>query len=151
MSATHAQISQVFPSIEAAAPAQAKPSSSRRAVIAGRVLSTLAVLFLTFDASVKLFNLMPEEVAKNSLGFPLHLMSTIGALELLLLALYLVPRTAVLGAVLWTGYLGGAVAAHVRIESPLLSHTLFPIYIAALIWGGLWLRDARARALLAKR
>ena len=62
------------------------------------------------------------------------------------LALYLVPRTAVLGAVLMTGYLGGAIATHLRIGDPLFSHTLFPIYIGAMLWGGLYLRDARVRA-----
>jgi hypothetical protein len=61
---------------------------------------------------------------------------------------YLVPRTSLVGAVLWTGYLGGAIATHVRVGSPLLTHTLFPIYVAALVWGGLWLRDSRLRALL---
>lgn len=60
----------------------------------------------------------------------------------------LVPRTSLLGAVLWTGYLGGAIATHVRVGSPLLTHTLFPIYVAALIWAGLWLRDSRLRAML---
>ena len=64
------------------------------------------------------------------------------------LALYLLPQTAVLGAILWTGYLGGAVATHVRIGNPMLSHALFPVYVGALLWLGLWLRDARLRALL---
>ena len=64
------------------------------------------------------------------------------------LVTYVIPRTSVLGAVLWTGYLGGAVAIHVRAGSPLFSHTLFPIYVAAFLWGGLWLRDRRVRALL---
>jgi hypothetical protein len=72
-------------------------------------------------------------------------------LQLACLVLYLVPRTSVLGAVLWTGYLGGAVATHVRVGNPLLSHTLFPIYVAALLWGGLWLRDQRVRSVLPLR
>lgn len=62
--------------------------------------------------------------------------------------LYAIPRTAPLGAVLWTGYFGGAIATHLRLDNPLLSHTLFPIYVAAFVWGGLYLRDARVRALL---
>jgi hypothetical protein len=66
-----------------------------------------------------------------------------------LLAVYLVPRTAILGAVLWTGYLGGAVATHGRIDNPLFTHVLFPIYVAVFLWGGLWLRDWRVRATLA--
>jgi len=68
--------------------------------------------------------------------------------QLVCLAVYLVPRTAVLGAVLWTGYLGGAIATHVRVGNPLFSHVLFPIYVAAFIWGSLWLREPRLRALL---
>jgi hypothetical protein len=67
------------------------------------------------------------------------------------LIIYVVPRTAPLGAILWTGYLGGAIATHVRVGNPLASHTLFPIYVAALLWGGLWLRDRRVRGLLAAR
>jgi hypothetical protein len=72
-------------------------------------------------------------------------------IELACLTLYLVPRTAVLGAVVFTGYLGGAVATHLRIGNPLLSHTLFPVYVAALLWGGLYLRDPRLRALMPLR
>ena len=122
------------------------PSCS--ALWAGRVLTGLAVLFLAFDASMKLF-LVPQAVeTTGALGYPAHLLPIIGAIQVVCLVAYLVPRTAVLGAVLWTGYLGGAIASHVRVENPLFSHTLFPIYIAALIWGGLWLRDARVRALI---
>jgi membrane protein DedA with SNARE-associated domain len=69
------------------------------------------------------------------------------SIEVACLILYIVPRTAVLGALLWTGYLGGAVATHVRVGHPLLSHTLFPVSVAALLWAALWLRDARVRAL----
>jgi hypothetical protein len=67
---------------------------------------------------------------------------------LVLLALYLIPRTAILGAVLWTGYLGGAVVIHLRINDPWLSHTLFPVYVGIFLWAGLWLRDRRARLLI---
>jgi len=80
-----------------------------------------------------------------------HTVVLIGAIELVCLALYLVPRTALLGAVVMTGYLGGAVATHVRIGSPLLSHTLFPIYVAAMLWAGLYLREPRLRALVPLR
>jgi hypothetical protein len=79
-----------------------------------------------------------------------HLAVTIGVLELACLAVYLVPRTAVLGAVLLTGYLGGAIATHVRLENPLFSHVLFPTYVAALVWGGLYLRDRRVSALFSR-
>ena len=122
-----------------------------RSVIAGRVLSGIAVAFLLFDAGFK-FVVAPEAVAATAqLGWPVHLMPVLGTIEFVLLALYLVPRTAPLGAVLWTGYFGGAIATHLRIENPLFSHTLFPIYVAILVWGGLYLRDARVRALLRPR
>jgi hypothetical protein len=75
----------------------------------------------------------------------------IGLLELVCLVLYVIPRTSVLGAILLTGYLGGAVATHVRVGSPMLTHVLFPIYVAALVWGGLFLREARLRALVPLR
>ena len=72
-------------------------------------------------------------------------------LQVACLALYLIPRTAPLGAVLWTGYLGGAIATHLRVFNPILTHTVFPIYVAVFLWGGLYLRDARVRALIAPR
>lgn len=122
---------------------------NRRRVWTGRVLSGIAVAFLTMDASLKVFGLIPKDDASNALGFPHHHLFTLGVIQVVCLVIHLVPRTALLGAVLWTGYLGGAIAAHVRVDSPLLTHTLFPIYVAALLWGGLWLRDMRTRALLA--
>ena len=82
------------------------------------------------------------------LGFASHHVLTIGLIGLVCLVLYVVPRTAALGAVLWTGYFGGAIATHHRLENPLFTHTLFPIYVAALLWGALYLRDPRVRALL---
>ena len=123
------------------APLAAAPSpdlaTSTRARWAGRVLTGIAVLFLTFDLGFKLFA-SPEALASApALGWQPHQMPLLGMIELACLVLYLVPRTAPLGAVLWTGYLGGAIATHLRLENPLLSHTLFPIYVAAFIWGGL--------------
>jgi len=115
------------------------------------VMTTLAVLFLTFDTVIKLLRLAPAVQGTVALGYPEHAVAVIGAIELVCLVLYLVPRTAVLGAVVFTGYLGGAVATHLRIGNPLLSHTLFPIYVAALLWGGLYLRDPRLRALMPLR
>ena len=121
-------------------------AASHRARWAGRVLSGIAVLFLVFDLSIKLF-VSPEAVAgTTALGWQEHHLRILGVIQLACLVLYLVPRTAPLGAVLWTGYLGGAIATHLRVDNPLFSHTLFPIYVAALIWGGLYLRDARVRA-----
>ena len=125
------------------------PRNDRR-VIAGRVLSGLAILALAADAAGKLF--APETMIANSpaLGLPadpaFHRM--LGAILAGCVILYAWPRTAVLGAILLTGFLGGAVASHARIDSPLLTHTLFGAYLGMLVWGGLWLRNARVRALL---
>ncbi len=112
----------------------------------GRVLSTLAVLFLLWDGVIKLMALAPVAEAFVRLGYSVSLAVAIGLLELTCLAVYVIPRTALLGAVLLTGFLGGAVATHVRVEDPLLTHTFFPVYVGALVWGGLLLRDQRVRA-----
>jgi DoxX-like family len=121
----------------------------RKSLVTGRVLSGLAALFLTFDAGIKLV-VGPGAVENTvALGYTPSVIVPLGVLQGILLALYLVPRTAVLGAVLWTGYLGGAVATHVRLDNPLFTHVLVPIYVAAFLWGGLWLRDWRARVMLA--
>jgi hypothetical protein len=114
---------------------------------AGRILSGLAVLFLLWDGVIKLMALTPVAEAFVRLGYSVSLAVGIGILELTCLAVYVIPRTALLGAVLLTGFLGGAVATHVRVEDPLLTHTFFPIYVGALVWGGLVLRDQRVRAL----
>lgn len=121
---------------------------SRKSVLTGRVLSGLAVLFLLFDATGKL--LRPAAVIEGTtqLGWPASTILPLGIIQLVCLAAYLIPRTSFLGAILWTGYLGGAIATHMRIGNPLFSHVLFPTYIAALLWGGLWLRDRRLRSLL---
>jgi len=114
---------------------------SRKRLWTGRLLSTLAVLFLLFDSVIKLTNIAPVVESFTRLGIPVDLAPWIGTLELVCLAVYLVPRTAIPGAILLTGFLGGAVLTHVRIGAPLFSHVLFPVYIGALIWGGLFLRD----------
>lgn len=116
-----------------------------------RILSGLAVLFLLFDVSIKLMQSPMAIQGTTELGYPASAVFTIGLIELVCLVLYLIPPTAVLGAVLFTGYLGGAVATHVRIGNPLFSHQLFPLYVAALLWGGLYLREPRLRALLPLR
>ena len=114
----------------------------------GRILSALGVLFLTFDAVMKVLKSAQAVEGTTQLGYPASVVVPLGLLQLVCLALYLVPRTAILGAVLWTGYLGGAVATHVRLGNPMLTHVLFPVYIAVLLWGGLYLRDGRVRTLL---
>jgi hypothetical protein len=123
-------------------------AASTKALWTGRLLSGFAVLFLTFDATIKLLGLAMAVEGTTSLGYPADLVFTIGLIQVACLIVYLIPRTSILGAILWTGYLGGAIATHLRVDSPLFSHVLFPIYVAALLWGGLWLRDRRVRALL---
>ena len=115
---------------------------------AGRILTGIAVLFLTVDLAMKLAGAKAAVDGTVKLGWQPHHLPILGGLQLVCLVLYLIPRTAPLGAVLWTGYLGGAVATHLRVDDPLFSRILFPIYIAALIWGGLYLRDARVREAL---
>lgn len=114
---------------------------------AGYLISTLPVLFLIFDGVTKLLHVPLVVEAFAQLGYPEHLALGIGLLELVCVAVYLVPRTALLGAIVLTGYLGGAVATHVRSESPLFP-VVFPIVLGALLWGGLVMRDARLRTLL---
>jgi DoxX-like family len=116
-----------------------------------RVISGLAVLFLLFDATLKVLKVPAAVDGTTQLGYPDSVIVPLGVLQLICLAIYLMPRTSVLGAILWTGYLGGAIATHVRVGSPLFTHVLFPIYVAVLLWGALWLRDDRVRALLPLR
>lgn len=123
-------------------------------LIAGHILSGLVILFLLFDAGLKLA--APEtaiEYSPPGLGWPLDVptMTMLGLLLLIPTLLYIWPRTAILGAILITGYLGGAIATHVRIGSPLLSHSLFGVYLGVMLWGGLWFRDPRVRALIPLR
>lgn len=123
-------------------------SFSRKQVVTGYVLTTVAAMFLTFDTVIKILQLAPAMEGTIALGYPASSVLPIGLIEFACLVLYLLPRTSVLGAVLLTGHLGGAIATHVRIGSPLLSHTLFPIYVALLIWGGLYPREPRLRDLI---
>src|ERR1041384_4081752 len=116
-------------------------SGSRRKVWAGGILTGFALLFLVVDAVMKVVGAPAAVEATTQLGYPANTLPGIGLVELVCLAVYLIPRTAVLGAVLWTGYLGGAVATHVRVGNPLFTHVLFPVYIATLLWAGLCLRD----------
>ncbi len=126
------------------------PRPTARARWLGRVLTGVPSLFLAVDALGKL--IAPRAVVEASarLGLGGELLPVLGVLLAACLALYLVPRTATLGAVLLTGYLGGAVLAHLRVDDPLLSHTLFPAYVGACLWAGLYLRDPRVRAAIAR-
>jgi hypothetical protein len=121
---------------------------TRKRPLAGYVLTVLGALFLAFDTGLKVLVLAPAVQGTTQLGYPTQAVLWIGVIELACLLLYLLPRTAVLGALLLTGYLGGAVASQLRVGAPLLSHILFPIYIAALLWGGLYLRETRLRDLV---
>lgn len=115
----------------------------------GRIMSGLVILFLSFDGIFKFIK--PAEVIQvtvNELGYAEHHILTLGFLVLIPTLLYAIPRTSILGAILLSAYLGGAIATHLRIDSPLFSHILFPLYIAILMWGGLWLRVPVLRALL---
>jgi hypothetical protein len=117
---------------------------------AGRVLSGLAIAFFAMDGIMKF--IQPQFVidATRGIGWPTD-PTTLGILGFLLLAstvLYVIPRTAPLGAILLTGYLGGAVASHARLGDPLFTHDLFGVYLGLFVWGGLWLRDQRVRALI---
>ncbi len=114
----------------------------------GRILTGIVVLFLSFDVGIKLAGAKVAVDGTVQLGFAAHDVLTIGLIGLVCLVLYVIPRTAPLGAVLWTGYFGGAIATHLRLGNPLFTHILAPIYVAALLWGALYLRDPRVRALL---
>jgi hypothetical protein len=121
-----------------------------KSIWAGRVLSGLVIAFLLLDGAMKL---APAQVVLDTmkeLGWPSDVSTArmLGLLTLGSAVLYVIPRTAILGAILATAYLGGAVATHVRIGSPLFSHVLFGVYLGVMLWGGLWLRDPRVRAMI---
>ncbi|MGE5703727.1 MAG: DoxX family protein [Clostridia bacterium] len=111
-------------------------------------MSWLVILFMLFDSISKLFK--PAAVVEGTLtlGYAEHHLVVIGTLGLLSTILYAIPRTAVLGAVLLTSYFGGAIATQIRIDAPLFTHILFAVYLAVLMWGGLWLRNERVRKMM---
>ena len=113
------------------------------------IMSGLVILFMLFDGITKL--MPPNEMIKASidqLGYSVKHLPVMGTLGLISTVLYIIPRTTILGAVLLTGYFGGAIATHVRVDNPLFSHVLFPVYLAILMWGGLWLRNQSVRKFL---
>ena len=121
---------------------------SRNRLWAGRILSGLAVAFLLFDSVIHVTRPAPVAEGFAKLGFPLGVAAPLGIIELICVLLYVIPRTSVFGAILLTGYLGGAIAAQVRVSAPMFSTTLFPIYVALFVWGGLYLRDRRLSTLI---
>ena len=130
-----------------------KTSTFSKALWAGRIMSGFVVLFLLVDAGFKLIRPLPAPAVEafGKLGYPAEFAGGIGILLLACVAVYLIPRTSVLGAILLTGYLGGAVASHVRVGDPWFSHALFPVYVGLLVWGGLYFREPRLRAVIPLR
>jgi DoxX-like family len=123
---------------------------SKSALWSGRVVSGLVIVFLLFDGAIKLvpWPVVTETMDRMGYGSSETLARSLGLITLVCTVLYAVPPTSILGAILLTGYLGGAIASHVRIGSPLFSHVLFGLYLGLMVWGGLWLRDRHLRALL---
>jgi len=114
----------------------------------GRIVTAIVIAFLLMDGAIKFLDIPQVAASFTQLGYPATAGPVVGVIGLLCAALYAAPRTALLGTVLVTGLCGGAVASHFRIGSPLLTHTLFGVYVGVLAWGGLWCRDARLRALM---
>lgn len=123
---------------------------SNTALWTGRILSGIVILFLLFDGAIKLIPIAPVTETMQQLGYPpsAEMARILGVLTLICTALYAYPRTSVLGAILLTGFLGGAMATHFRVGSPLFTHLLFGLYLGLMVWGGLYLRDERLRALM---
>lgn len=123
-------------------------SNSKAMIWTSWFMSGLVILFMLADSIFKF--IQPAEVVQGTidLGYGSHHVAILGTLGLLSIVLYAIPRTAILGAILLTGYFGGAVATHLRLDNPLFSHILFSVYLGILAWGGLWLRDERLRKLL---
>src|SRR5467141_635010 len=119
---------------------------SKKALWAGRIISALPVLFLLMDGVMKLVRPVVVVETTVKLGYPAAVILPLGMVLVVCTILYAVPRTSVLGAILLTGYLGGAVATHVRVGDPLFTHILFPTYLGILLWLGLYLREERLRA-----
>jgi hypothetical protein len=123
---------------------------SKSNLVAGRIISGLVILFMLFDATIKFIK--PPEVIQttvNELGYAEHHIFVHGIIALVVTLLYAIPRTSVLGAILLTAHLGGAVASHLRVDNPIFSHVLFPVYVGLLMWLGLWLRSPQLKDLIA--
>ena len=123
---------------------------SKPALWTGRVLSGLVILFMLFDGAIKLvpWPVVTEAMDRIGYGSSESLARSLGVITVVCTVLYAIPPTSILGAILLTGYLGGAIASHLRIDSPLFSHVLFGFYLGVMVWGGLWLRDRSLRTLI---
>jgi hypothetical protein len=128
-----------------------RPAISKGTRRAGWAVGLLPAAFLLLDAAMKLARPPAVVEATVRLGYQADVIVPLGVLLLTCTLLYLVPRTSALGAILLTGYLGGAIATHVRVGDPLATHVLFPAYLAVLLWAGLWIRDARVRSAFSLR
>ena len=129
------------------------PASNTRLWI-GRILSGIVIVFLVFDGIIKLIPIAPVIETMRQLGYGGDVTTVargLGVLTLVIVALYAIPRTAILGAILLTGLLGGAMATHLRVGSPLFTHFLFGLYLGLMAWEGLYLRDDRLRAMIPLR
>jgi DoxX-like family len=124
---------------------------SKGSLWTGRILSILAILFFLMDAVMKLLKPAFVVDATVKLGYQENVIQGLGIALLTCTILYAIPGTSVLGAILLTGYLGGAVASNLRVGNPLFSNVLFPVYFALMLWGGLYLRDKRLRTLIPLR
>ena len=140
-------IDEAMPTIAETAPV------SKPALWLGRVLSGLVILFLLFDGAIKLapWPVVTETMDRIGYGSSENLARSLGGITIACTVLYAIPPSSILGAILLTGYLGGAMASHLRIGSPLFSHTLFGFYLGLMLWGGLSLRDRSLRALIPLR
>jgi hypothetical protein len=125
--------------------------TSNAALWIGRLMSGLVIAFMLLDGAMKLVPLDVVVTTSEQMGIPGSLARTLGILGLICTVLYAIPRTSVIGAILLTGYLGGAIASHLRLGDPIFTHTLFGLYLGLLAWGGLYLRDDRLRALIPLR
>jgi DoxX-like family len=123
---------------------------SKSARVLGRILSGLVIVFLLFDGAIKLvpWPVVTDTMDKMGYGSSESFARSLAIITIVCTVLYSIPPTSILGAILVTGYLGGAIASHVRIGSPLFSHILFGLYLGLMVWGGLWLRDRNLRSLL---
>lgn len=118
-------------------------------ILTGRIISGFVILFMLFDATLKFIK--PVEVIQttvNELGYAEHHILIHGILALTATLLYAIPRTSIIGAILLTAHFGGAVASHLRVDNPIFSHLLFPVYFGILMWLGLWLRNTKLRSLI---
>lgn len=124
------------------------PAVSKARLWTARIMGGLVIAFMLMDS---IFKFIPNEAVTTGtveLGYQAHHIPILGALGFISIVLFIIPRTQILGAILLTGYFGGAIATHVRLDNPLFSHILFPVYLAVLAWGSLWLKNERLRKLI---